>query len=126
MNTSSCKLLSNELLDKVRKEAENIGVSKFCKEIGINRVTYYNLNKKGVHTQRTINKFKRYFIPQKQVTLVKMNSRQAIHKVADHLMQFDYKEQRDELIWLLTKAYGEDKLDELLDNYSDCFEEEEK
>ena len=55
-----------------------------------------------------------------------MNSRQAIHKVADHLMQFDYKEQRDELIWLLTKAYGEDKLDELLDNYSDCFDEEEK
>ena len=26
----------------------------------------------------------------------------------------------------LAKAYGEDKLDELLDNYSDCFEEEEK
>ena len=57
---------------------------------------------------------------------VKMNRRQAIHKIADHLMQFDYKEQRDELIWLLAKAYGEGKLDELLDNYSDCFQEEEK
>ena len=55
-----------------------------------------------------------------------MNRRQAIHKVADYLKQFDYKEQRDELIWLLAKAYGEDKLDELLVNYSDCFEEEEK
>ena len=55
-----------------------------------------------------------------------MNHRQAIKKIADHLMQFDYKSQRDELIWLLAKAYGEDKLDELLDNYSDCFKEEEK
>jgi hypothetical protein len=57
---------------------------------------------------------------------VKMNRRQAIHKIADHLMKFGYNAQRDELIWLLAKAYGEDKLDELLDNYSDCFEEDSK
>ena len=55
-----------------------------------------------------------------------MNHRQAIKKIADYLMEVDYKSRRDELIWLLAKAFGEDKLDELLDNYSDCFEEEEK
>ena len=55
-----------------------------------------------------------------------MNHRQAIHKIADYLLKYVWKSQRDELIWLLAKAYGEDKLDELLDNYSDCFEEDEK
>ena len=57
---------------------------------------------------------------------VKMTHRQAIHKIADYLMQVDYKSKRDELIWLLTKAFGEDKVDELVDAYPDCFEEEEK
>ena len=55
-----------------------------------------------------------------------MNRRQAIKKIADHLMQFDYKSQRDELIWLLAKAYGEGKLNKLLDDYPDCLEEESK
>ena len=61
MNTSSCKLFSNELLNKIRHESEDIGVSRLCREVGINRVTFYNLNKKGLHTKRTINKFKKYF-----------------------------------------------------------------
>ena len=55
-----------------------------------------------------------------------MNHRQAIHKVADYLKQFYYKEQRDELIWLLAKAFGEDKVDELVDTYPECFLEEVK
>ena len=56
----------------------------------------------------------------------KMKHRQAIKKVADYLMQVDYKSKRDELIWLLTKAFGEDKVDELVDAYPESFEEEEK
>ena len=55
-----------------------------------------------------------------------MNHRQAIQRVADYLMQVDYKSKRDELIWLLTKAFGEDKADKLVDAYPECFEEEEK
>jgi hypothetical protein len=55
-----------------------------------------------------------------------LNHRQAVDKIADYLMEVDYKSRRIELIWLLAKAYGEDKLDELLDNYSDCFKGEEK
>ena len=62
MNTSNCELFSDELLDKIRRKAENIGVSKLCREVGINRVTFYGLNKTGLHTKKTINKFKRYFL----------------------------------------------------------------
>ena len=55
-----------------------------------------------------------------------MNHRQAIKKIADHLMEVDYKSRRDELIWLLAKAFGEDKVDELVDTYPECFLEEVK
>ena len=55
-----------------------------------------------------------------------MNHRQAIKKIADYLMEVDYKSRRDELIWLLAKAFGEDKVDELVGAYHECFEEEEK
>ena len=55
-----------------------------------------------------------------------MTHRQAIKKIADYLMEVDYKSRRDELIWLLTKAFGEDKVDELVDAYPESFEEEEK
>ena len=56
MNTSTCKLLSNELLDKVRKEAENIGVSKFCKEIGITELHIITSTKKGyILNEQSIN-----------------------------------------------------------------------
>ena len=55
-----------------------------------------------------------------------MNHRQAVHKIADYLLKYGWKSQRDELIWLLTKAFGEDKVDELVDAYPESFEEEEK
>ena len=55
-----------------------------------------------------------------------LNHRQAVDKIADYLMEVDYKSRRDELIWLLTKAFGEDKVIKLVDAYPECFEEEEK
>ena len=55
-----------------------------------------------------------------------MNHRQAIKKIADYLMEVDYKSRRDELIWLLAKAFGEDKVIKLVDAYPECFKEEEK
>jgi hypothetical protein len=55
-----------------------------------------------------------------------MKHRQAVKKVADYLMQVDYKSKRDELLWLLNKAFGEDKVNELVDAYSECFGGEEK
>tara|TARA_Y100001938_G_scaffold151183_1_gene247017 strand:+ start:54 stop:377 length:324 start_codon:yes stop_codon:yes gene_type:complete len=76
MNTSSCELFSDELLNKIKNVSEDIGVSKFCREVGINRVTFYNLNKNGLHTKKTINKFKRYFINQDNKTILNENDLQ--------------------------------------------------
>ena len=69
MNTSSCKLLSGELLNRILNEAENIGISRFCREVGISRAFYYELNKKKIHTKKTINKFNRYFETQDKIKI---------------------------------------------------------
>ena len=52
-----------------------------------------------------------------------MSRKKAIQIIANKLLDLNWKEERDELIWLLSKAYGEDKVKELLNDYSDLIQD---